>query len=337
MSEEPRRILIVLMGSLGDVVRGMCLVDAIKGRAPKTTITWLVEPACAGIVKLHPRIDDVIVFDREQGIRGVFALQRELARRSFDVTLDLQRHLKSGFFSWLSGARRRIGFHRNDAKEGNWLFNTEHISERGESVSKVEHYQLFLEQLGIQQPAMLSSGLAGITLDTIEAPWVSQLRRPYLVCVLGSSWDSKDWPEEGFLGLLARLEGRQVVLVSDKTKVDLAARLEAAATGASVVNLAGKTSLRELVAVIHGAQAVVGPDSGPAHIAGAVGTSHITLFGPTPAVRNAPQGSESLSLTADIGCAPCKRRVCPGLGKVCMKLIHPEAVISKLLEAQSRG
>lgn len=337
MSEEPRRILIVLMGSLGDVVRGMYLVDAIKRAAPETTITWLVEPACAGIVKLHPRIDDVIVFDRSKGIRGVLAVWRELARRSFDVTLDLQRHFKSGCFSRLSGAKHRIGFHKNDAKEGNWLFNTDHIKERGETVSKVEHYQLFLEQLGIPKPLTLSSGLEGITLDTIDAPWVSQLKRPYIVCVLGSSWESKDWLEDGFVGLLARLEGQQVVLVSDKTKVDLAARLEAATSGASVVNLAGRTSLRELVAVVQGARAVVGPDSGPAHIAGAVGTPHITLFGPTPAVRNAPRGSESLSLVADIGCAPCKRRVCPGLGKVCMKLIHPEAVIAKLLEAQSRG
>ena len=337
MTEASRRILIVLMGSLGDVVRGMYLVDAIKGAFPQTTITWLVEPACAGIVRLHPRIDDVILFDRGAGIRGIFALRRELGRRHFDVTLDLQRHFKSGFFSWMSGATHRIGFHKRDAKEGNWLFNTDYIDERGETVSKIEHYQLFLERLGIAKPLTLSSGLEGITLDTVDAPWLSQLTSPYVVCVLGSSWESKDWLEDGFAALLARLEGQRVVLVSDQSKVALAARLESGTAGASVINLAGKTSLRELVAVVQGARAVVGPDSGPAHIAGAVRTPHVTLFGPTPAVRNAPRGSEGLSLVTDIGCAPCKRRVCPGLGKVCMRLIHPEAVIAKLSEAQSRG
>lgn len=335
MSERLGSILIVLMGSLGDVVRGMYLVDAIKAASPDTRITWLVEPACAGVVKLHPRIDEILIFNRAQGVRGIAALRRELSQRSFDITLDLQRHLKSGFFSWLSGARRRIGFNKSDTKEGNWIFNTEYVPARGETIPKVEHYQLFLDALGLPRPSELSSGLRDITLASLDAEWVSQLSPRYIALVLGSSWDSKDWPEEGYAGLIGRLEDQTVVLLSDKTKVDLAARLENVETRASVVNLAGKTSLRELVAVVRGARAVIGPDSGPAHIAGAVGTPHVTLFGSTPAVRNAPRGSESLTVSADLGCSPCKRRVCPGLGKVCMKLIHPEAVLGKLSEIPS--
>jgi ADP-heptose:LPS heptosyltransferase len=318
--------LFILMGALGDVVRGMYLVDALKTAQPHSRITWLVEPASAGILKLHPRIDEIVIFDRPKGVRGVLALRKELKKRSFDVTLDLQRHSKSGLFSWFSGAPRRIGFHRKDAKEGNWIFNTEYVEAHGEGLSKVEHYQRFLAKLGIELPTTISSGLDGVRLENVTSEWASELVGEYVACILGSSWDSKDWPEEGYAGLLRLLAGRTVVLLSDKSKVAMAERLEKIASGVRIVNLAGRTTLAELVAVIRGARVCVGPDSGPGHIAGAVGTPHVTLFGPTPALRNTPRGSEALALSSQVGCSPCKRRVCPGLGKICMKLITPESV-----------
>ncbi len=333
MNRNPRRYLCILMGALGDVVRGMYLVNSLKSSEPDAHVTWLVEPACSGILKLHPAIDEIIVFNRPKGIQGVLEIRRELAKRSFDVTLDLQRHAKSGLFSWFSGSPRRIGFHRKDAKEGNWLFNTEYVPPQGEAISKIDHYHTFLTPLGLPQPKQLSSGLEGITLDGVTAPWAEGLRaEPYFGFILGSSWDSKDWPIEGYEGLLSIIPGGTVVFLADKSKISMAERLEKVATKAKVVNLAGKTNLTELVALVRGAKVLVGPDSGPGHIAGAVGTPHITLFGPTPWVRNAPRGSEALTLTANVGCSPCKRRVCPGLGKVCMKLLRPEMVLEKMLQ-----
>jgi lipopolysaccharide heptosyltransferase I len=332
---SPTRFLIVLMGAIGDVVRGLHLVEAIKQQIPNAHITWVVEPTCAEIVRLHPRVDEVLVFQRKSGLRGLPALVRELRKRQYDVTLDLQRHLKSGVFSWLSRAPRRIGFHPQDAKEFNWLFNNEFIAEHGERISKIEHYNLFLEKVGISKPEALRSGLEGIKLSE-SAEWAKALVSPYVALVLGSSWDSKDWPEEGYRELIAQLReqrrgSEQVVLLGDKSKREMGERLVASlAGGAGVLNLVGKTTLRELVGVISAAKAVVGPDSGPAHIAAAVGTPHVTLFGPTPAVRNSPRGSEHLSITSAVGCSPCKRRVCPGLGKVCMRLISPQQVLEKL-------
>ena len=335
--QRPERVLIILMGALGDVVRGLCLVDAIKASWPGCSITWVVEPACAALVRLHPRIDRVVVFERSRGLRGVLALRRELSKERYDVTLDLQRHFKSGIFSLMSRASRRIGFNARDAKEGNALFNTEHVPENGERISKVDHYLSFLVPLGIPRPATLSTGLEGITLARVTAPWRDSLRQPYIGVVLGSSWDSKDWPEAGYAGLLESLVSTgttTAVLIGDRSRVEMAARLEAGAPESlAVLNLAGKTSLEELVAVLQGAQVCVGPDSGPAHICGAIGTRHVTLFGPTPPVRNAPRGSEDLAIVSAVGCAPCKRRVCPGLGKVCMKLISPEAVVEAIERA----
>ncbi len=328
-----RRFLIILLGALGDVVRGLAVVNALKRSDPTCHVSWLVEPASSGVVSLHPGVDEVIVFQRKQGIRGMLALRKTLNDRTFDVTLDMQRHLKSGFFSWLSGSPRRIGFHPDDTKEGNWLFNNAYIEARGDVASKIDHYLAFVQALGYALPETIDPGLSHISLKSIGGDWAQTLERPYIGVILGSSRYSKDWPLEGYQGLLGRLSGlgiQSVVLLGDGSKVEMARQLEAVPSSTRIVNAVGKTSLRELVAIIHGARACVGPDSGPGHIAGALGVPHVTLFGPTPAGRNAPRGSESLSVVSSIGCSPCRRRVCPGLDKLCMRLISPDSVLDRV-------
>ena len=335
-----QRILIILLGALGDVVRGLAVVNALKSASPKSSITWLVEPASAGVVSLHKGIDEVLVFKRKDGLQGVLQLMKDLRARSFDVTLDMQRHLKSGFFSWLSRSPRRIGFNPDDAKEWNWIFNTEYIEARGDSASKIDHYLSFVAKLGCPVPTTLDAGLSHITLGSLSTEWRGRLPGRYAGVILGSSRYSKDWPEEGYRGLLERwsVDGVDtVVLLGDRSKEELARRLEAGSSAVQVVNAVGKTSLEELVGILHGAAVCVGPDSGPGHIAGALGVPHVTLFGPTPAGRNAPRGSEELSVVSALGCSPCRRRVCPGLDKLCMRLISPELVMERLRIALKMG
>ena len=340
LAPQGQKILIILLGALGDVVRGLSVVNAIKAASPTSSISWLVEPASAGIVALHKGIDDVIVFKRKEGARGVLQLMKDLRARTFDVTLDMQRHLKSGFFSWLSRSPRRIGFSPDDAKEWNWLFNTEYIEARGDTASKVDHYLSFVAKLGCSIPAVLDAGLSHITLSSLSKEWQERLPGRYAGVILGSSRYSKDWPEEGYRGLLERWSPQgvtQVVLLGDRSKEELAGRLAAGSSPVQVVNAVGKTSLEELVGILHGAVVCVGPDSGPGHIAGALGVPHVTLFGPTPAGRNAPRGSEDLSVVSALGCSPCRRRVCPGLDKLCLRLISPELVMERLQTALKMG
>jgi len=333
-----QRILIILLGALGDVVRGLAVAHAIKSAAPDCKITWLVEPASSGVVALNQSVDEVLVFNRKDGARGVLALYRELRCRSFDVTLDMQRHLKSGFFSWLSRSPRRVGFHPDDTKEGNWIFNNQYIESRGDDASKIDHYLAFVAALGLNAPLTIDAGLSHITLESLGGAWAHDLSRPYAGVILGSSRYSKDWPEEGYRGLLERWEVAgvdSIVLLGDRSKQELAQRLEVIQSKVRIVNAVGRTTLEELVGIIHGARVCVGPDSGPGHIAGALGVPHVTLFGPTPAGRNAPRGSEGLSVVSSIGCAPCRRRVCPGLDKLCMRLISPDAVLERVRVASA--
>lgn len=335
----PQSILIVLMGSIGDLVRGLAIAAPLRKSFPQARLTWLVEPACSPLVRDHPLIDEVLVFDRAHPASGVLNLRRELRARRFDVTLDLQRHFKSGFFSWLSRAPRRIGFHRSNAKECNWIFQTEFIAAAAESLPKLQHYLMFLRPLGAAAEGRPYFGIAEREVPEQAGQLLREVSAPFVVMVLGSSWHSKDWLLEGYQKLISYLLEHphyHIVLCGDKSQAARAQEIMQGHADGRVVNLVGRTSLLDLGYILRKASACVGPDSGPAHIAAAVGTAHVTLFGPTSPARVAPYGSEHLSLQSAVGCAPCYRKRCPGLDRLCMRLLSAEAVWEQLQTALAR-
>jgi ADP-heptose:LPS heptosyltransferase len=327
-----KSILIVLMGSIGDVTRGFSVLDPIKKFAPDVRITWLVEPKCEGLVRLHPLIDRVIVFNRKRGMRAISSLRNELQSDQYDVVLDMQRHFKSGFFSWLANGKRSIGFHPQNTKEFNHWFHKEYINYFPESVSKITNYQDFVASIGIE-PARGNYvfGLEGFKGGRYpELP----VARKYIGIVLGSSWPSKDIPKDTYLGLIRRLlvdfSDSLLVLFGDKTHVTLAQEICNTIKDDSIFSSAGQTDLGGLCTLLSMCDCVVGPDSGPGHICSAVGTSYVACFGPTNPARVAPVGMEDLVVTTDIGCAPCWRRECPGLDNLCMRRVSFDAIVSKM-------
>ncbi len=333
-------ILIILMGALGDLTRGLCLVSNIKNCLPKSKITWLVEPGCAPLVRLNPGIDRMIVFNRPKNILALLDLYKELSKETFDITLDLQRHFKSGFFSLLSGAKRRIGFNKRNAKEFNWLFNNEHIDYFSDDLPKLDHYLEFIKYMGLSVLHPPEFGFSLVDLNRSSSKIAAQIDCPFIAVVMGSSWDSKDWMFEKYCQLVDKIlstGNMQVVLLGDKSKIDPAQRLVenlgSSDKKQSLINLVGKTSTLELVAVLKEASAGIGPDSGPGHLSGAVGTPYISLFGPTSPKRVAPYGCQHLVIQTDVSCAPCNKRRCPGLDKICMSSISVGAVETKLAEA----
>lgn len=330
--------LIILMGSMGDVVRGLCLVSHIKNYLPKSRVTWLIEPKWSELVCIHPQIDKIIVFNRSRNVLGVWELYRDLSKEHFDITLDLQRHLKSGFFSLFSKAKRRIGFHRKNAKEFNWLFNNEYIGEVSNELElpKWRHYLKFTEYLGLPTPAKLDFGITTSEPAAGLPDIIAQLDEPFVVVVMGSSWESKDWIFENYLLLIRDLlstVNRSVVLVGDNSKKADAAKLCDKIGPGKLINLVGKTSLLEAVAVLKAAAAGVGPDSGPGHLSAAVGTPYVTLFGPTSAKRAAPYRCEPFVVQSDLNCISCYKKRCPDLDRRCMQLVTVEKVKEKLIEA----
>jgi lipopolysaccharide heptosyltransferase II len=329
-------ILIILMGSLGDVARGLCMVSHIKANLPGGRVTWLVEPKWEDLVRFHSQIDRVIVFKRAWRISAFWNLYKDLNRETFDITLDLQRILKSGFFSMLSGAKRRIGFHRRNAKELNWIFNNEHIEYYDDDLPKILHYLKFTEHLGLSKPNTVEFGLDSLSVNEKAPRVIAELEQPFVAVVLGASWESKEWFFEGYLQLVEYILSTRklnVVLVGDHAQQAMAKDLTAKVEKPGIINLVGRTSLMELTAVLKAAAVGVGPDSGPGHLAAAVRTPFVTLFGPTSPKRTAPFSYEHLVVKSEMRCSPCYQKRCLDQNNQCMLSIEVEKVAEKITEA----
>jgi len=331
-------ILIILMGSLGDIVRALCLVSHIKSHLPQSRVSWLVEARWAELIRFHIQIDKIIIFKREWRFSALWQLYKELSREHFDIALDLQRIFKSGLLSLLSGAKRRIGQHRNNTKELNWLFNNEYIPYFSEDLSKLSHYLKFTERLGLPEPADLDFGFDPFDVSKMAPPAVVEIQDLFIAVVMGSSWETKDWYFEGYCQIVEHVltvQKLHVVLLGDGSQKPAAQRLAEQMNSTKVIDLTGN-SLVEMTAVLKAAAAGVGPDSGPGHLAAAVGTPYVTLFGPTPPGRHAPYGCEHLVVQSEKDCVPCYKKRCPDRNRECMYQINLETVMEKLSKALNR-
>lgn len=342
--DRTERILILLLGAIGDVIRALPLAVRIRKEKPDAFLAWAVEPKSFGILEHHPALDRVIVFDRPGGFVAYQRFVQELRNERFDVVLDLQRHLKSGVTSFLTGAKRRIGFHRKNAKEGNWVFNNDTIPVVENFSAKISHYQHFGDRLGLAREKTLSFGLSATQSENSATelvlrehcqaaaiPLPPQERRVALL--LGSSWPSRFWPARHFLQLsqaLYQRMGMVCFLIGSGNEKELEQTLLSEKDRPPMISLVDKTSLSDLMQVLPRMRIAIGPDCGPMHLAAACGISVVSLWGATSPKRSAPYGSESLILHSPIACSPCYRRECPGLGNLCMKLISPEAVFAQV-------
>ena len=317
------------MGSLGDVARALPVASLLAQHRPGARISWLVNWRWRELLADHPAIDRLITFPRERTPRALARLIGELRAECLDLTLDLQRHLKSGLCSLASGAPRRIGFHPADAREGTPWFNTEYIPRRPPHYSKLSHYLAFAEHLGLPVSQSLDFGLTRFADPRCLPEPVRGRGAEFVVVVMGSSWRSKDWTPDGYRGLVSLIEQEtplDVVLIGDGSQRDLTQRVSPAGADSRVVNLVGRTTLAELCATLAAARAAVGPDSGPGHLSAALGTPAVTLIGPTLVERVAPYKCGHLAVRSPVDCAPCWRRTCRRRAGRCMDAITPAMV-----------
>lgn len=328
-SFAPQRILIVLLGAIGDVTRALPLLTRVRHAYPNAHIAWAVEPAAASLLDYHPALNEILLYQRNRGSRTFFPFLRSIREQHFDLVLDLQRHLKSGLVSWWSRAPVRIGFHRNNTKEGNWLFNTHTVEAIPDFSLKLGQYLKFAEALGLPD--------AGIHFDLRLRPeeeqhletLLAKTPRPFAAFFLGSRWPSRFWFPQATAEVARALQqeyGMGIVLVGGPNEVMFAHQVSEA-MGTAVTNLSGKTSLRDLIGIFGRASLAMGPDSGPMHIAAAAGTPVISLWGATSPIRSAPWNSEAYVIQGEAACSPCYVRRCP-IGRACMRRITPAHVLS---------
>ena len=336
MKPAPKKVLIVLHGSIGDVTRALPLASLVRRAFPQVFLAWAVEPACLPLVERHPAIDEVILFERAAWWRSVGPFLRAVRSRRFDLVLDLQRHLKSGLISRWSGAPVRVGFHPRDAKELNWLFNNRHIPPAADGESKLSHYLKFAELLGIEPyPVEWNFSLQPEEEGRVEQ-MVGGIGAPFAVFCVGARWESKRWRADETAKAAAeiqRLYGLQIVLLGGEGDVPFAREVQRSAA-ARFIDWTGRTTLREAIGVLSRAEVAVGPDSGLMHLSAAVGTPVVSLWGPTDPARTGPFRYERLVVQGRAACAPCYLRRCP-IGSVCMRSITSESVAAKVGDALS--
>ena len=335
---SPRRILIVLLGAIGDVTRALPLLMRVRRAYPDSHIAWAVEPAAAPLLDYHPALNDILIYHRARGLRAFVPFLRTVRRQGFDLVLDLQRHAKSGLVSWCSAAPVRLGFHRANTKEGNWLFNTHSIEPVADFSLKLGQYLRFAERLGVEGQESTLAVEFGLRLRPQEEQRVERLLantpQPFAAFFLGSRWPSRFWfpePTAQVARTLRAEHGLGVVLLGGPGEVAFA-RTVRRIGGPGVTDLSGQTSLRDLIGIFSRCAVAFGPDSGPMHIAAATGTPVVSLWGATSPIRSAPWGSEQLVIAGPAACSPCYTRQCR-IGRLCMQRIRPAQVLEVIERA----
>jgi len=332
------RLLIVLPGALGDVVRALPLLGRVRRGAPGATLGWAVEPPSAPVLAGHPWLDRLHVFERHRGARAALPFLSEIRAAGYEVALDLGRGLKSGVVARLSRARLRIGFHREDGREGSWLFANRHLPRQGTARPKLAQFLAFGDALGLA-PAEIEFGLAPTAAEASEAAALTAgLEGPLVAACLGSSCASRRWfPREtaAVLRALRARHGAAAVLLGTPAEAAFAAAVKGETDGA-VRDLVGRTTLRQLLAILSRARLAFGPDSGALHLAAAVGTPVVSLWGATSPARSVPFGCDALAISGSAPCAPCFLTTCP-IGRVCMRAISAQTVVARAAGVLAAG
>ena len=275
-SPAPSRLLVVKLSSLGDVVHTLPLIEALRhGGGPELHLAWAVRKAFAPLVQGNPHLSAVHVLE-EKSVGATLAFGKTLKAERFDTALDPQGLFVSGLLALLSGAPRRIGLDKN--REGNKLFLTDARIASTHRAHQVEKLAAFCDVLGFPRLApRVQTYLAG------DAP----REKTWVGCIIGASTPDKTWPLERWESLIGTLEKRgltPVLLGGPGAEAEAAAQV----ASAGCLNLAGKTKLPELAQTVARCAVVIGADTGPLHLAVAVGTPVIGLYGVTDPARTGP-------------------------------------------------
>lgn len=297
----PLRFLIVRLGALGDIVHAIPVAAAIKRAYPSARIDWLVSAKHRAMLDLVPVVDRRLV--------PSVAVIRELRADRYDVALDLQGLLKSAVLARSSGAARVAGFSSPFLRERlAGLFYTEtHDPGNGQDATHGRMHVVRMN-LGLLDAALgVKVDAPEFPIDVIDSPVARELSERtagrYALLNPGAAWPNKRWPPERFGAVASALRARfglASITLWGPGEEGLAADVAAASGGAAIV--APRTTIADVVALARGAALMISGDTGPTHIAAAVGTPIVGLYGPTRPSRNGPWSPRDITVSRDTTC-----------------------------------
>jgi ADP-heptose:LPS heptosyltransferase len=364
-------VLIVKLSSLGDVLHALPAVQALRDALPEAHLGWAVDRAFAGLLRGQPWLDEVLEWDRK-GSKSLATFVWRLRMRDWDVAIDLQGLFRSGLVARLSGARRRIGAWQS--RELAWLFYNERVRHSTTDVHAVDRLMELVAPLGaksslvpVARPYVLgawpsaevpSSRVTGPALFPLQPSdqdrsavelWLSEQgfvphRDRLIVLNAHCRRDANLWPAQSFAALAKRLlalPNTRVALTGGPIARELNDSI-AAAVGPQLWRADSRFSLLGSALLFAEASVFVTGDTGPMHIAAAVGAPIVALLGATSPNLTGPYAADAVVLHKRISCSPCLAKRCPlnTAPSPCMEAISVDdalaAVVRRLEEANDR-
>ena len=338
------RFLIIRLSAIGDVLHCTPVARALRQFIPSAHISWVVGETAADILQDNPFIDEVVVWSREkwethlrrgrigEALRMWQQLRTMLSARCYDVALDVHGLFLSGMVAAASGAPRRIGL--AGTRELNSLFMTETAPAVRPDAHVIARYLSVLRPLGINSrdydmtvsvPAAAQEFAEHFLLDRGFFGG-----RPLIGIVPATSWPSKNWPPDHYAAMLNDIGRHSAVILCGGPADKAIAGYILAQTRVPVMNAVGQTNLLQLAGLLASCDAVVAGDTGPLHMAAALGVPTISIFGPSRSYRVAPLGSLHSVLTVAGGCRECGKQRCRHGQAVCMSDVLPCEVVAAL-------
>lgn len=352
--QGPRRILVVRLSALGDIVMASGLIPALKARFPNAEVSWVCEPVCVPLLKHNPRLKQVIVWPRGEWQalwkakryldlwRAIRAFRAQLKAEKFDLVLDGQGLLKSGLVAWFTGAPRRVSI---IAREGSHRLVHEVVTPPpGADPVMGSEYRYLAHYLGAPQGSFVHDLAVGeaprarareVLGERLQAAWGGLPNaRPLVVLAPFTTRPQKHWVEANWSELGRRMlaQGLQPVVLGGPADREAAERI--CAGQPQLINLAGTLKLDESVALIADAQLLVGVDTGLTHMGSALRIPTVALFGSTRPYREGPKVggvARTRILYDNLPCSPCRRRPTCNGAFTCMTGLTTERVLQAAL------
>ncbi|MBI3329504.1 MAG: lipopolysaccharide heptosyltransferase I [Nitrospinae bacterium] len=332
------RILVVKLSAIGDIIHTLPAVAALRRAYPKAWLAWLVERAGAELLRGNQDLDEIVVIDTQAwranwrvGFRHAWYSTRHLRRARFDLCIDFQGLLKSALFTFFSGAPLRLGFPRPLCREPlSALFTNLKGPQSDSEVHIVDQQVGLLQALGIQTPERHFP----IPITEADERFATRVWRelgfspdiPIVVLNPGAAWATKRWGEENFAhlsdALVRRYRAKTLLTWGPGEETRMRRVAQAMSYRAAI---APPTTLLQLAALLSRCTVFVGGDTGPLHLAAAVGTPTVALFGPSNPRRNGPYGPGHVVLHRRLPCSDCYQRTCDHWE--CLPALEVESVL----------
>jgi lipopolysaccharide heptosyltransferase I len=347
------KILILRLSAVGDVLRTLPAVMALREYLPSSHIAWVVEEPSKTLLESQPEIDQVILLPRKRWTEGMKSIGKiwktfkemgqfvlELRKEKFDFALDFHGIIKSGMISFLSRSPKRIGYDRKSTKEGNFLFSNIKVKLPKEKISRYQRNFALLKGLGLE----VKDFDARLHIPQRDKEYIESflvrlnppLRRPSIAIHAGTNPKAvfKRWMPSHYAQLADRLIrelGASIIFTWGPGELESVEAIRKEMRGQSILGPETE-SLTQLGELFKHCDLYLGGDTGPMHIASLMGTPVVVIYGPTDPVFHEPLGRHQ-KVRKEVGCNPCRNRSCKDLK--CLKIITIDDVFKATKEILS--